>query len=46
VERQEQTLFAVVDYGGEPVNVEFGVGHGFTAASDPLILKLILAKNF
>jgi hypothetical protein len=46
VERQEQTLFAVVDYGGEPVNVEFGVGHGFTAASDPLILKLILTKNF
>jgi hypothetical protein len=46
VERQEQTLFAVVDYGGEPVNVEFGIGHGFTAASDPLILKLILTRNF
>jgi hypothetical protein len=46
VERQEQTLFAVADYGGEPVNVEFGIGHGFTAASDPLIFKLILTRNF
>ena len=45
-DRQEQTLFAVVDYGGEPVNVEFGIGHGFTAASDALILKLILTRNF
>ncbi len=44
--RQEQTLFAVVDYGGEPVDVEFGVGHGFTAASDPLILKLMLTRSF
>jgi hypothetical protein len=44
--RQEQTLFAVVDYSGEPVDVEFGVGHGFTAASDSLVLKLMLTKSF
>jgi hypothetical protein len=46
VDRQEQALFAVVDYSGEPVDVEFGIGHGFTGASDPLILKLILTKSF
>jgi hypothetical protein len=46
VDRQEHALFAVVDYSGEPVDVEFGIGHGFTGASDPLILKLILTKSF
>jgi hypothetical protein len=45
-DRQQQTLFAVADYNGEPVDVEFGIGHGFTAASDALILKLMLTKNF
>ena len=44
--RQQQTLFAVVDYGGAAVGVEFGIGHGFTAASDALILKLMLTKSF
>jgi len=44
--RQYQTLFAVIDYRGEPVNVEFGIGHGFTAASDALIIKLIVSRNF
>lgn len=44
--RQEQTLFAVGDYSGEPVDVEFGIGHGFTAASDALILKLMLTRTF
>jgi hypothetical protein len=39
---QQQTLFAVLDYGGEPVNVEFGVGHGMTRASDKLVTKLML----
>jgi hypothetical protein len=46
VDRQEQALFAVVDYSGEPVDVEFGIGHGFTAASDSLVLKLMLTKSF
>jgi hypothetical protein len=44
--QQYQALFAVIDYKDEPVGVEFGIGHGFTAASDPLILKLILSHSF
>ena len=44
--RQFQTLFAVVDYKGDPLSVEFGVGHGFTAGSDGLVLKLMLWHNF
>ena len=44
--RQQQTLFAVIDYKGDPVAVEFGIGHGFTAASDALILKMILSRDF
>jgi len=43
---QQQTLFAVVDYSGEPLDVEAGIGHGFTAASDGLVLKLMLTRNF
>jgi len=44
--QQDQTVFAVVDYSGEAADVEFGIGHGFTAASDDLILKLILSRSF
>lgn len=44
--RQQQTLFAVFDYKGDPVSVEFGIGHGFTAASDRLVLKMILPHEF
>ena len=44
--RQQQFLFAVVDYKSAPLHVEFGIGHGFTAASDPLVLKLILSHDF
>jgi hypothetical protein len=44
--RQQQTLFAVVDYNAEPVSVEFGIGHGFTMASDALVLKMILSYDF
>jgi hypothetical protein len=44
--RQQQLLLAVVDYKGPPLSVEFGIGHGFTAASDPLVLKLILSRAF
>ena len=43
VHSQEQTLFAVVDcFISEADSVEFGAGHGFTAASDPFIVKLIV----
>lgn len=44
--RQQQSLFAVVNYTGDPVDVEAGIGHGFTAASDGLVLKLMLTKSF
>jgi hypothetical protein len=44
--RQQQLLFAVVDHKSDPLSVEFGIGHGFTAASDPLVLKLILSRDF
>ena len=27
-------------------SLEFGIGHGFTAVSEPLILKLILTRSF
>ncbi len=47
VSRQAQTLFTVIDYKEEDVgSVEFGIGHGFTAASDNLVLKLILGMDF
>jgi hypothetical protein len=42
---QNQTAFAVVDYKGG-IGVEFGIGHGFTAASDDLVLKLMLIRDF
>ena len=44
--QQDQTLFGVVDYKGAPVSVEFGIGHGFTAVGDKLILKLMLMHDF
>ena len=44
--RQQQLLFAVVDYKSAPLHVELGIGHGFTAASDRLVLKLILSHHF
>ncbi len=40
--QQDQSLFAVIDYSGK-ANVEFGIGHGFTAASNKLVLKLMIA---
>jgi len=46
LKRQSHMLFAVADWSGDPNAVEFGIGHGFTAASDSLILKLMLMHNF
>lgn len=46
LKNEQQELFAVADYSGEPLDVEAGIGHGFTAASDGLILKLMLTKTF
>lgn len=39
--QQQQSLFAVIDYGGKP-GVEFGIGHGLNGASDKLVVKLML----
>jgi len=38
--RQYHALFGVIDYTSDPLNLEFGIGHGFTAVSESLILKL------
>jgi len=46
LKQQQQSIFAVVNYSGEPLDVEAGVGHGFTAASDALVVKLMLTKSF
>ena len=39
---QQHTLFAVVDYSGNPISIEFGLGRGLTSASDRWITKLML----
>ena len=44
--RQYHALYGVVDFTQEPYAVQFGIGHGFTAVSEPLILKLILTRSF
>ena len=46
VDRQYQTVFGVVDFTYEALSVEFGVGHGFTGVSEPLILKLLVTRSF
>jgi len=43
---QAQTLFAVIDVGTAASGLELGVGHGFTAASDKTVLKLIWSHDF
>jgi hypothetical protein len=44
--RQYHALYGVIDYSRDPFSLEFGIGHGFTAVSEPLILKLILTRSF
>jgi hypothetical protein len=39
---QNHQMFAVVDYAGEPISVEVGIGHGLTASSDRLVAKLMV----
>lgn len=43
---QPQSLFAVTDIARGSFSMEFGVGYGFTDASDRLVLKTILARSF
>jgi hypothetical protein len=45
VSQQSQQLFAVVDFTGEPVDVEAGLGFGLTQASDRLVAKLMLSRD-
>jgi hypothetical protein len=42
---QSHQIFAVMDYSGEPFDVEAGIGWGLTSASDNLVLKLMLARD-
>jgi len=44
--QQSQTLFAAVDLGTSSNGIEFGVGHGFTGASDDVVIKLMLMHDF
>lgn len=46
INQQQQLSFIVMDYSGDPNSVEFGIGHGFTAGSDDLVLKLMLIHKF
>ncbi len=46
VNRQEHTLYAVLDVAANPYDIEFGIGHGFTAASDDVIIKLLVTRSF
>jgi hypothetical protein len=42
---QSQTLFGVVDLGNSHRGLEFGVGRGFTHASDAWVIKLMLMRD-
>ena len=44
-DQQSQQLFGVIDFNGDPVQVEAGLGFGLTQASDRLVAKLILSKD-
>src|ERR1051326_2196136 len=42
---QSHQIFAVMDYSGEPFDIEAGIGWGLTSASDNLVLKLMFARD-
>ncbi|MGA8171948.1 MAG: hypothetical protein WB816_14095 [Methylocystis sp.] len=44
--QQQHNLFAVVDFKVGDIDVDFGVGHGFTPGSDRLIFKAIFGYAF
>ena len=43
--QQSQQLFGVIDYKGEPFNVEAGLGFGLTPGSDRLVAKIMLSRD-
>ena len=46
LEEQAQELFAVIDHGTPSFDVNFGIGHGFTPASNDWTVKGILSWSF
>jgi hypothetical protein len=46
LQQQSQQLFAVTDFKVYAVDVELGVGYGFTSGSDGLVLKAIIGYAF
>ena len=46
IDRQYHTIFGVVDFNYDELSVEFGIGHGLTEVSEPLILKLLVTRSF
>ncbi len=43
---QAQETFLVADYGGEPVGLDIGIGHGWTRGSNDWTLKFIIDIGF
>jgi hypothetical protein len=43
--QQSHTTFAVLDYGNGSNGIEFGIGHGWTPASDSAVVKLMLMHD-
>jgi hypothetical protein len=46
LQQQSQQLYAVTDFKVNVVDVELGVGYGFTTGSDRLVLKAIIGYAF
>jgi len=46
LQQQSQQLFAVTDFKAGVVDVELGVGYGFTSGSDRLVAKAIIGYAF
>jgi hypothetical protein len=45
-DEQQQELYAVADRSGRSFDLDFGVGHGFTPASNDWTVKFILSWSF
>ena len=45
VGQQSHQLWAVVDYTGNPISIEAGMGFGLTSATDKLAVKLMLMSD-
>jgi hypothetical protein len=45
-DEQQQELYAVADRSGNSFDVDFGLGHGFTPASNDWTVKFILSWAF